>query len=426
MKIDDLATLIENNKINEFKKCLSTYSDSELKVILNTTDSCENYLTHIAIKSKQADLLQWLLEMGADENNKNYWGSSAFDLAFKLEYKTAIDIIHQFRESITNPEGKTTEQPCENTQQTVLQKPTLSDEKENFRYLNEKCIEQTCEINNLKRQIETLQEEVLRYESKSTQLMNTIISEAILTHLSLAPRANISQLNIPDEIKSDSKIEAQFKSLVSDLKNLQKEVIQKFTYKSATQTTINEKTIAFNKINEKRKNFIELKLHKILKEIQINHWMLKKYTPGFTDIQITQIKSSKNRLSETKQTENFSITINGSKYHLEFENVRKTCSTPDDEYLICHKSYVLKHENQELLASITWPYEYDVKYGIENDKKFEEHNITAFKNGEWIQDMKFLDHALCFAENEKKRIREEEIEMQRNAAMEQLKQNFGL
>ncbi|BFT32058.1 hypothetical protein D210916BOD24_32340 [Alteromonas sp. D210916BOD_24] len=397
MLIDNLAALIYENKIKEFKENLSIYSSPKLKAVLNTPDSCEDYIVHIAIKSKQAGLLQWLLERGAEEQNKNYWGNSALELATQLKYQDAIDIINQFKENINKNKDKLTLQPCANSIEADLQK-----------------------------QVDALKAKISAYESKPNQLLNTVISESVITCLCSISDCDISKFNIPDEIKKDSDIERRFESLVYDLKVLQEDVLRQITERlGSTPSDLNNKKIQVQ-VEEKRKCFIGLNLHNIIKKIQDKYWVLEKYACNLFGIQISEERMPRTSSSEVHSEEIISITINNTTYYLEYLNVRKECWTPDDTYLSCHKTYTFKNEKKEPLSSITCPYEYDIRYGLEVDKEFEPCNITSFKNGDWIKDIKNIAQAIDYAESEEKRIEDEERASQRNAELEQLKQNFDL
>jgi hypothetical protein len=92
--VEDLVVMIEDGASKlDISNSLWDKSDSEIKLLINQFDACEQYPLHVAVKNKRADIVEWLLEAGAQYNSVNDWGKTPIDIATKQENKEIIVII---------------------------------------------------------------------------------------------------------------------------------------------------------------------------------------------------------------------------------------------------------------------------------------------------------------------------------------------
>jgi len=95
--VEDLVVMIEDGASKlDISNYLSDKSDSEVKLLINQFDACEQYPLHIAVKYKRADIVELLLEVGAQYNSVNDWGKTPLDMAIKQENEEIIDLIESF------------------------------------------------------------------------------------------------------------------------------------------------------------------------------------------------------------------------------------------------------------------------------------------------------------------------------------------
>jgi len=90
---DELIGLIERDKSDKFKERLSKYSPKKIEAILNTPDSGSNHLIHAAVAKNDLLLITWLIDNGADTAFYNYWGSRPLELANKLSFDEAAELL---------------------------------------------------------------------------------------------------------------------------------------------------------------------------------------------------------------------------------------------------------------------------------------------------------------------------------------------
>jgi ankyrin repeat protein len=63
---------------------------------INTVDACGDSLMHVAIKVGRLDVLEWLLENGANGSIQNQWGNTPLALAKSKRNQDAVDLIEKF------------------------------------------------------------------------------------------------------------------------------------------------------------------------------------------------------------------------------------------------------------------------------------------------------------------------------------------
>ena len=92
--VEGLMIMIEDGASKlDISNSLSDMSDSEIKLLINQFDACEQYPLHVAVKNRRADIVKWLLGAGAQCNSVNDWGKTPMDMAIKQENKEIINII---------------------------------------------------------------------------------------------------------------------------------------------------------------------------------------------------------------------------------------------------------------------------------------------------------------------------------------------
>lgn len=97
LDIEEFVTLLGNGtSIERIRAYLSGLNTQELSEFINQPDACEDYPIHIAIKKERIDIARWLLDAGANPNMKNYWGSTALEIAEKREDQGAIAVLKQY------------------------------------------------------------------------------------------------------------------------------------------------------------------------------------------------------------------------------------------------------------------------------------------------------------------------------------------
>jgi hypothetical protein len=281
-------------------------------------------------------------------------------------------------------------------------------------------------------QLESLIEEkskAMAKESKYNKVINTILSESSIRKLIALPELNYSDLNIPNEIKQDSELDSEFDSLVQGFKRMSELLVKKL--QSNTTSKVNNSVISTDiqtQVEEKRKRFMDLNMHTVLKRIVKDGWTIEEYCKDLSDITFSNglRHQREDRGSENITTNLYSLMVNGKEYSLEVKDIRRNSMGPDDLGLICHKNYELRDSVDGCVAKIEWPYDYDMQYGVHDDKKFTKHNIKAFKVGGWISDLDSVISALDFAEAErmaKSKIKRAEANRKH---LESLKVDFNL
>jgi len=92
--VEGLVIMIEDGASKlDISNSLSDKANSEIKLLINQFDACEQYPLHVAVKNKRADIVEWLLEAGAKYNSVNDWGKTPIDIAIKQDNKEIINII---------------------------------------------------------------------------------------------------------------------------------------------------------------------------------------------------------------------------------------------------------------------------------------------------------------------------------------------
>lgn len=95
--VEDLVVMIEDGASKlDISNSLWDKSDSEIKLLINQFDACEQYPLHVAVKNKRADIVEWLLEAGAQHDSVNDWGKAPIDIAIKQENREIIVIIESY------------------------------------------------------------------------------------------------------------------------------------------------------------------------------------------------------------------------------------------------------------------------------------------------------------------------------------------
>jgi hypothetical protein len=274
-------------------------------------------------------------------------------------------------------------------------------------------------------QLESLVEE----KSKYNKVINTILSESSITKLIALPELNYSDLNIPNEIKQDAELDNEFDSLVESFKRMHELLVNKL--QSNTTSKVNNSSTSTDiqaQVKERRKRFMDLNMHTVLKRIVEDGWTIKEYCKDLPDITFSNgIRNQREDRGGEKITTNlYSLMVNGKEYSLEVKDIRRNSMAPDDDNLYCHKGYEFSNVTDGCVAKIEWPYDYDMQYDVHDERKFSEHNIKAFKVGDWISDLDPIIAALDYAEAGRK----SESEIKRVEAnkkhLESLKIDFNL
>jgi hypothetical protein len=94
---DELIGLIERDNIDKFQERFSRASPKNIEAILNTPDSCKNYLIHAAVAKNDLPLITWLIDNGADTEIYNYWGNTSIELAHKLSFGEAAALLENHK-----------------------------------------------------------------------------------------------------------------------------------------------------------------------------------------------------------------------------------------------------------------------------------------------------------------------------------------
>jgi len=281
-------------------------------------------------------------------------------------------------------------------------------------------------------QLESLVEEkskAMAKESKYNKVINTILSESSITKLIALPELNYSDLNIPNEIKQDAELDNEFDSLVESFKRMHELLVNKL--QSNTTSKVNNSSTSTDiqaQVKERRKRFMDLNMHTVLKRIVEDGWTIKEYCKDLPDITFSNgIRNQREDRGGEKITTNlYSLMVNGKEYSLEVKDIRRDSMCPYDDDLYCHKGYEFSNVTDGCVAKIEWPYDYDMQYGVHDERKFSEHNIKAFKVGDWISDLDPIIAALDYAEAGRK----SESEIKRVEAnkkhLESLKMDFNL
>jgi hypothetical protein len=63
--------------------------------LIDATDACDDSLLHIALKSDRLDVLEWLLENGANCSAKNFWGKTPLAMARSQKSRKAVNLIEK-------------------------------------------------------------------------------------------------------------------------------------------------------------------------------------------------------------------------------------------------------------------------------------------------------------------------------------------
>ncbi len=75
---DDFIEMIKSGKpLSVIKKYLNTSGSDDLPKLINMPDSIDELPLHAAIKKNRIDVVEWLLENGANIGARNYWGKTA-------------------------------------------------------------------------------------------------------------------------------------------------------------------------------------------------------------------------------------------------------------------------------------------------------------------------------------------------------------
>lgn len=91
-----IALLNGDVLIEEVENYFSGMSADEVVRFINTSDACEDYPLHIAIKKGRVDIAEWLLRAGSKPTVRNYWGLSPLDNAVIDQNQDAIDILAKY------------------------------------------------------------------------------------------------------------------------------------------------------------------------------------------------------------------------------------------------------------------------------------------------------------------------------------------
>jgi len=99
LDVEDLMVMIEGGaSLFDISQFLSEQSSDEIRLLINQIDACDQYPLHVAVKVKRTDIIEWLLDSGANYNCKNYWGKTPLDMAVKQKN---IEIINKIESYIT-------------------------------------------------------------------------------------------------------------------------------------------------------------------------------------------------------------------------------------------------------------------------------------------------------------------------------------
>ena len=79
MEVEVVVELINENNLLGLKDYYESFK-RDVK-LLNTPDVSDEYPLHIAVKKRNVEIVQWLVEQGADYNAENYWGSTPLSIA---------------------------------------------------------------------------------------------------------------------------------------------------------------------------------------------------------------------------------------------------------------------------------------------------------------------------------------------------------
>ncbi|NWO06818.1 MAG: ankyrin repeat domain-containing protein [Alteromonadaceae bacterium] len=97
LDIEEFVTLLSNSSsLEKIKAYLTGMSMQEISEFINQLDACEEYPIHIAVKKNRTDIARWLLDVGANPDLKNYWGSTALEIAEKKGDQEAIAVLEQY------------------------------------------------------------------------------------------------------------------------------------------------------------------------------------------------------------------------------------------------------------------------------------------------------------------------------------------
>lgn len=95
--IEGLMELLDKRPtIEDMKMFFSGMTISEASKILNQPDICENYALHTVIKYGNIEVVKYFLQLGANPNLTNYWGSTALEVAKKNDNIDAILLLESY------------------------------------------------------------------------------------------------------------------------------------------------------------------------------------------------------------------------------------------------------------------------------------------------------------------------------------------
>lgn len=97
LDLEELVKLLGNGSpIEKLKAYLSVLNAREISEFINQPDACEDYPIHVAVKKSRSEIARWLLDAGANSNLKNYWGSTALEIAEKREDQGATAVLKRY------------------------------------------------------------------------------------------------------------------------------------------------------------------------------------------------------------------------------------------------------------------------------------------------------------------------------------------
>lgn len=95
--VDEFVALLGSGApIEEIKQYVSGLGEQELHKFVNQADACEEYPIHAAVKENRPNITEWLLQSGANPNLRNYWGSTALEIAEKKKNQEVILVLDQY------------------------------------------------------------------------------------------------------------------------------------------------------------------------------------------------------------------------------------------------------------------------------------------------------------------------------------------
>lgn len=94
LEIEEFISMIDHGAaVGKIEMYFSGVSIENICIFLNSKDACDDYPIHVAVKKNQLEIIEWLLQNGANSNVKDSWDETPLEIAIRREDSEAQTVI---------------------------------------------------------------------------------------------------------------------------------------------------------------------------------------------------------------------------------------------------------------------------------------------------------------------------------------------